>query len=157
VLDWHRCFIIRKVLVDPYQMASMLQRLKRAHVPIEEFKQSPANLTSATATLIDQINAKKLVLYEDDGMRLAASRAIIEVGVQGMRLDKDRTRQPGYHIDVIVALAMAVYAAVHGQNKAVDCNDPLWERAWIGTPDDPDGSKSWQAGRLWGHIIASCS
>jgi hypothetical protein len=45
LLDLRKRFCLCKVLYDPYQMHATAQRLWRAGVPLEEFPQSPANLT----------------------------------------------------------------------------------------------------------------
>ena len=49
LLDWNKRFRLRKVYFDPYQMASVSQRLAKAHVKIEEYPQTVPNLTAATS------------------------------------------------------------------------------------------------------------
>jgi hypothetical protein len=71
-----RLYFFPKCLFDPWQMQASAQRLAKAGVRIEEFPQSPANLTSASQNLFDLIQAQGLVLYPDATMRLAASRAV---------------------------------------------------------------------------------
>jgi phage terminase large subunit-like protein len=114
LVDWHRRYRLRKCLFDPMQMESTAQRLTKAGVPIESFPQTLPNLTAATSNLFDLIQARRLALYADANMRLAASRAILHESVRGFRIDK---LKQAHKIDVIVALAMACHAAVQGQNE----------------------------------------
>ncbi len=108
LLDWHKRFRLRQVLADPFQMASTIQRMVRAHLPIEEFAQTVPNLTAATANLFELISGRNILLYRDDAMRLAASRAVIVESSRGWRIDK---LKQAHKIDVIVALGMAALAA----------------------------------------------
>jgi len=76
LLELARRFQLRKILFDPYQMMASAQRLAQAGLPIEEFPQSPTNLTAASQNLYELINTQGIVCYPDSGMRLAVSRAI---------------------------------------------------------------------------------
>jgi len=97
-------FQMRKVLFDPYQMMASAQRLQQRGLLIEEFPQSPTNLTAASQNLYELINTQALVCYPDAGMRLAVSRAIaLETG-RGWRISEEKQ---SHKIDVVVALAMA--------------------------------------------------
>src|SRR5262249_12989635 len=60
--EWHRGYRVRQVLFDPFQMASVSQRLAKAGLPIEEYPQSVPNLTAATSNLFDLIAQRQLVL-----------------------------------------------------------------------------------------------
>ena len=96
-------------------MASTAQRLKRAHVPIEEFPQSVPNLTAASQNLFELVQGRNLLLYPDKAMRLAVSRAVAVESSRGWRISKEKQ---SHKIDVVVALAMACHAAVESQGKA---------------------------------------
>lgn len=74
--DLRQRFNLRKVLFDPWQMQAVAQRLTKAGLRIEEFPQTPANLTAAAQNLFELVEAQNLVAYPDAGMRLAISRAI---------------------------------------------------------------------------------
>ena len=76
LLDLRGRFLLRKCLFDPWQLQASAQRLAKAGVRIEEFPQSPANLTLASQNLYGLIQGQSIVLYPDAGMRLAASRAV---------------------------------------------------------------------------------
>ena len=113
LLELHGNFHVVKVLFDPYQMMGTSQRLARAGLPIEEFPQTPANLTAASQNLFELITGRNLRLYADPGMRLAASRAVALETSRGWRISKEKQ---AHKIDSIIALAMAAHAAVGSQH-----------------------------------------
>jgi phage terminase large subunit-like protein len=115
LLDLHKRFFLRKVLFDPWQMQATAQRLTRAGLQIEEFPQSPANLTAISQNLFELIQGQNLILYPDAGMRLAISRTVAIETARGWRITKEKQ---SHKIDVIVALAMAAHAAVQGQSES---------------------------------------
>jgi hypothetical protein len=115
VLELRSRFHVVKVLFDPYQMQATAQRLQRVGVPIEEFPQTPANLTAASQNLYELIEGRNLAVYSDAAMRLAISRAVAVETPRGWRISKERQ---SHKIDVIVALAMACHACVEGQASA---------------------------------------
>jgi hypothetical protein len=123
VLDWSRRFCIARILFDPYQMVATAQRLTRAGVPIEEFPQSPANLTAASQNLFELINAGDLVCYPDAGMRLAIARAVAVEGPRGWKISKEKQ---SHKIDSVIALGMAALAAVRGQGEGSYLPYELW-------------------------------
>ena len=114
LLDLHKRFWLRKVLFDPWQMQATAQRLTRARVALEEFPQSPGNLTTASQNLFELIEGQNLVAYPDAAIRLAISRAIALETPRGWRIAKEKQ---AHKIDVVVALAMAAYAAVKGESE----------------------------------------
>ena len=126
LLDLRRRFHVVKVLADPYQMMNSIQRLARAGLPIEEYPQSPPNLTQASQNLYELVTGRNLALYPDAGMRLAVSRAVAVETPRGWRIAKEKQ----FHkIDVIVALAMAAHACVQDQaNAPVVISDSLLHR-----------------------------
>jgi phage terminase large subunit-like protein len=129
LLDLNRRFQVRKILFDPYQMQATSQRLIRAGLPIEEFPQSPANLTAASQNLFDLIQGQNLLAYPDAPMRLAVSRAIAVETARGWRIAKEKA---SHKIDVVVALGMAAHAAVAGSAE------PYYDRSYSGFNDDTD-------------------
>jgi phage terminase large subunit-like protein len=122
LLNLTRRFRVRSILYDPWQMQAIAQRLTKAGLPMEEFPQSVPNLTQASQWLFDLIEAQGLVLYPDKAMRLAVSRCVAIEGPRGWRIGKDKS---AFKIDVIVALAMATHAAVHGAGKSTYTLDPF--------------------------------
>jgi phage terminase large subunit-like protein len=139
--EWHGRFRLRQVLFDPYQMASVAQRLAGEGIPIEEYPMTVSNLTAATSNLFDLISQHQLILYPDADMRLAVARAIIVESARGWRLDK---LKQSHKIDVVVALSMAALAAVRtGGRLAYDL-----DLDWIAGPDDPEiGAIGWHEKR----------
>jgi phage terminase large subunit-like protein len=102
-------FAVRRVLYDPYQMAAVAQRLQSAGVPMREYPQTLANLTAIGSNLYELIKGGNLIVYPDDGIRLSISRAIAKETPRGFQITKEKC---AHKIDVVVALAMAAYAAV---------------------------------------------
>ena len=102
---------------------------------IEEFPQSPSNLTSASQNLFELIQGQNLLAYSDAGIRLAISRAVAIETSRGWRITKDKQ---AHKIDVVIALAMAAYAAVQGQSETG------YNSTYSGWNDDLD----WQSLRM---------
>jgi Phage Terminase len=123
LLDLHKRFNVAQTLFDPYQMQATAQRLTRAGLTIEEFPQSPANLTAASQNLFELIDAGNLVAYPDAAMRLAVSRAVAVESSRGWRIAKEKQ---SHKIDVVVALAMSALAAVRSQGADSYLPYELW-------------------------------
>jgi phage terminase large subunit-like protein len=115
VLELRKRFCLRKVLFDPWQMQAIAQRLAREGIKVEEFPQSPSNLTAMSQNLFELIHEQGIRLYPDPDMRLAMSRTLAIERPRGWRIGKDKQM---HKIDVVIALAMAAYAAVQGQNDS---------------------------------------
>jgi phage terminase large subunit-like protein len=109
IRELRRRFLLRGVWFDPFQMQAVAQRLQRDGVRMVEFPQSVPNLTEASSNLYELIKGRNLVVYADDSVRLAVSRAIAVETTRGWRLTKEKT---SHKIDVVVALAMAAHACV---------------------------------------------
>jgi hypothetical protein len=107
-------YSIKQVLFDPWQMQATSQQPAREGIKIQEFPQSPANLTAASQNLYELIQGQNLVLYPDPATRLAASRAIAIETPRGWRIAKEKQ---SHKIDVIVALGMAAHAAIEAQSE----------------------------------------
>jgi phage terminase large subunit-like protein len=115
VIDLHKRFNLCKALFDPWQMQAISQRLAKAGVRIEEFPQTPADLTEAGQNLFELVQGRNLVAYPDPGLRLAISRAVAVETSRGWRISKEKQ---AHKIDAVIALAMAAHAAVKGQNDS---------------------------------------
>ena len=129
VLDLAKRFQLRKVLFDPFQMQATARRLLAAGIKIEEFPQSSPNLTAASQNLYDLIMSGSLRCYPDAAMRLALSRCVATETPRGWRIAKEKV---SHKIDVIIALAMAAYAAVQGASTSG------YDRTWSGWQDEAD-------------------
>jgi phage terminase large subunit-like protein len=102
-------FRIRAIHYDPWQMASVAQRLQIAGLPMCEFAQTPSNLTAIGSNLYELIMGGGIVVYPDDQIRLAVSRTVAKETTRGFALTKDKQ---SHKIDCVIALAMAARAAV---------------------------------------------
>jgi len=122
-------------------MQATAQRLTKAGLRIIEFAQTQANLTAASQNLFDLIEDRRLVLYPDVGMRFAISRTVALEKPRGWRIDKEKQ---SHKIDVVVALAMAAYAAVQYHTES-DYNTNY--EAWVGDGD-------WQSFRTSMYIMS---
>jgi phage terminase large subunit-like protein len=102
-------FSVRQIHFDPWQMASVSQRLERAGLPMTEFPQSVPRLTEAGQNLYELIKGRGLIAYRDEGFRRAISQSVAIESTRGWRIGK----ATGSHkVDLTVALAMACLAAV---------------------------------------------
>jgi phage terminase large subunit-like protein len=142
LLDLQKRFQVRKVLFDPWQMQAVAQRLTRAGLVIEEFPQSPGNLTIASTNLYELITGCNIKFYPNEDIRLAISRAVAIETSRGWRIGKEKQ---SHKIDVVVALAMAAHAC---QIDPLSSYQPLGAYADRRDPDDPDGIDGWRRARL---------
>jgi phage terminase large subunit-like protein len=124
-------FQVRQVIFDPYQMISIAQRLTALGAPMQEFGQTPANLTEATTNLYNLIKHKLLVVRPDPEMRYAVTRAsVVEVG-RGWKLTKN---SHGDKIDSVVALSMACLGAAT-QGETTEQPDMQFQSPIVGVRD----------------------
>src|SRR5262249_43464615 len=113
-------------------MASTAQRLAKALVPMEEFPQSPANLTAASQNLCELIKGRNLVVYPDEGVRRAVSQAVAIESPRGWRIAQE---EQAHRLAVVVPLAMSALAAVLGQGSYYDIR--VLASRTLG-PDEPE-------------------
>jgi phage terminase large subunit-like protein len=97
-------------------MASSSQRLAKRGVKMVEFAQNTANLTAASQNLYELVQAQNLIVYPSSELRTAVSRATAVETPRGWRIGKTLA---SHRIDVVVALAMAAWAAVQAQGAPV--------------------------------------
>jgi phage terminase large subunit-like protein len=116
LLDLQGRFRVRSVHFDPYQMQAVAQRLGSAGVPMFEFAQTPAHLTAMGSNLYELVKSAGIVFYPDDDLRLAMSRAVAVESERGLKITKAKS---SHKVDVVVALAMAAWAAVDGSQREV--------------------------------------
>jgi phage terminase large subunit-like protein len=76
ILNWSRAYLIKSVLFDPYQMASVGQRLYRDGIRMVEFPQTTDRLTAAAENLYELIRSQNIVVYHDEQIRTAISRTV---------------------------------------------------------------------------------
>lgn len=114
LLELHAHSAVRRILVDPWQAYSSIQRLKAAGLPIEEFPQTLSNTVRMGQCLYDVLKGKNLVLYADDELRQQALNTIAIETPRGFRIAKEKASKK---IDAIVALSMAVCAALDAGDR----------------------------------------
>ncbi|MDI3561292.1 terminase TerL endonuclease subunit [Bradyrhizobium sp. Arg816] len=102
-------FDVQAIRYDPWQMASVAQRLIKRGVPMQEYPQTSGNLTDSSSNLYELIKGENLAVYPDEAMRTSISQAIAIETPRGWRIAKEKQK---HKIDVVVALAMASLAAV---------------------------------------------
>lgn len=157
LIDISRKFVIKTVSYDPYQLASVMQRLAKQGVPVKEFAQSSPNLTAASQNLFDLIQSQAIILYPDANMRLAVSRAVAIETPRGWRIGKQNS---AFKIDVIVALAMSAYAAVQAQGDSSFDTSWRWVTENVDDPPTLDNGRTqaskeaedWYRARLHGYL-----
>ena len=109
LIDLCANFSVQAIRYDPWQMASVAQRMIKRGVPMEEFPQTISNLTDSSSNLYELIKACNLQVYPDATMRLSVSQAVAVETPRGWRIAKEKAK---HKIDVVVALGMACHAAV---------------------------------------------
>src|SRR5207244_9244917 len=83
--------------------------LQQAGLPVQEFPQTPLNLTRMGQTLLDLLRGRNLCLYPDEELRAQALSTVAVESPRGFRLAKEKA---GKKIDLIVALSLACVAAL---------------------------------------------
>jgi Phage Terminase len=99
IRDLRKHFSIRKILYDPFQMASTAQRLAREGLPMEEYPQTVGNLSAMSQLLYELIRGRQLSVYPDAALRLAATRCVAVESSRGLRISKEKA---SHKIDCIV-------------------------------------------------------
>jgi hypothetical protein len=64
--------MVEQIVCDPYQLHRTITTLNAAGIPIEEFPQTPANLTRAGQALFDLLNGRNLKMYPAADLRKQA-------------------------------------------------------------------------------------
>ena len=89
LLDLRQRFSVQEVRYDPWQMASVSQRLQASGLPMVEFAQSIPNITAASTNLFELIKGRGIVVYPDDEISLAINRAVAIETSRGWRSAKE--------------------------------------------------------------------
>jgi len=113
--EWSACYSVRRILADPFQMESVIQRLQRRSMPIEGYAQSVPNLTEAASNLFQLVRSRTLQVYRDEDMRRSVLATVASESSRGWKLAKEKQSQK---IDVVVALSMAALGAVRRMGYA---------------------------------------
>jgi phage terminase large subunit-like protein len=137
--DW---YTIKEVRYDPFQFHRSAMTLAKAHISMVEFPQTVDRLTQMGQCLYQLIKGKNLVLYEDAEMRAHALKCVAQETPRGWRIVK---KSMNHKIDIIIALAIACFAAVDMSTS---------KREWIriDTPDevlDKEEQENYEDDDLW--------
>ncbi len=103
LLDVHRRLRPRRVLVDPHQAISIMQRLKPRGVPVEEFTFTGVSVGHLASTLFNLLRDRRIGLPVDAELREELSHVRLRENSLGViRMDHDS----GRHDDRAVAIAL---------------------------------------------------
>jgi phage terminase large subunit-like protein len=95
-------FMIRKIVCDPWQMQSTIQKLEGAY-PIEEFTFTTENVRRLSENLYSLLHNGQLVLYPDEALENELLRLSAKSTSYGWRID----HKSGEYSDRAIALGMA--------------------------------------------------
>jgi phage terminase large subunit-like protein len=115
LLDLKKRYRVRLVYVDPTQMVSIMQRLQKTGLKIEELVQNPANQIAMGQNLYDLFHTARFETFADSKLRDAVTRTVF-TEKNGLRI----TKNPGIKNDLVIALAMACLAAAQRGQLSVD-------------------------------------
>jgi hypothetical protein len=115
LLDLKKRYRVRLVYVDPTQMVSIMQRLQKTGLKIEELVQNPANQIAMGQNLFGLFHAARFETFPDSKLREAVTRTVFSEK-NGLRI----TKNPAIKNDVVIALAMACLAAAQRDQLTVD-------------------------------------
>jgi phage terminase large subunit-like protein len=94
LLEWKQRYRLREIRVDPWQMASTMQRLRKAGLNVVEFAQTVPNLTAMASNLYELIRTRTLALYPDADLRRAVAQAIAVESARGWVIKKGAAIAP---------------------------------------------------------------
>ena len=109
LLEWRQRYRLREIRIDPWQMASVAQRLRKAGLHVVEYAQSLPNLSAMASNLYELVRSRALSVYPDPNLRRAVAQAVAVEGARGWVIKKEKQ---AHKIDPLIALAMAALAAV---------------------------------------------
>jgi phage terminase large subunit-like protein len=122
VQEFAKRYRVVEVRFDPYQMQASAQRLTARGINMVEFPQTVGGLTETSNNLYELIKGRNLVVYPDDDLRLAISRAVAVESARGWRISK---AVQSHCIDLVVAISMAALGAVSlASRKPMPIIDP---------------------------------
>ena len=82
---------------------------------MKEYPQTVGNMTAMGEIYFQFIKGRNLLVYPDDEIRLAVSRAVAVEGPRQLEVCEGRT--DAHKIDIVIAMGMAALACVKGQAK----------------------------------------
>ena len=136
LLDYKSKYPRCTIVFDSTQLEFMMQRLRRAGLSCEEFKQTPQNITAMTQVLFDLIRYKKLAVYCDQQLRHAVTSMLVVEKSTGMRFASSKQQKD--HTDVVTALAMAALRCVQRNQSSLRARFPHYDFDYKGFSADAD-------------------
>lgn len=88
--ELHAGYLVRTILVDPYQLHRTITTLSSAGLPIEEFPQTTANTTRMGQALFDLLHGRNLRLYPAEDLHAQAMNTIAVESPRGWRIAKEK-------------------------------------------------------------------
>jgi phage terminase large subunit-like protein len=107
ILELRDKYRILEVVYDPWRFGQAAQELKQQGVRVTEFPQTDARMIPASARLHGAIVDKRIVVPDDEDLRIHVANTIARHSRRGWTIDKP-TRET--NIDLVVALCMALDA-----------------------------------------------
>jgi phage terminase large subunit-like protein len=95
---------VREIAVDPWKLGTVAAELESDNLPVIVAPQTDARMIPASARLHRAVVEKRLVVPDDERLRIAAANAIAKTSRRGWRLD-------GEDIAPVIALALALDSA----------------------------------------------
>ncbi|MFZ2078764.1 MAG: hypothetical protein WAV38_19355 [Xanthobacteraceae bacterium] len=136
LLDYKKKFPKCTIIFDSTQLEFMMQRLRRAGLSCEEFKQTPANITDMTQVLYDLVRYKKLAVYPNQQLRHAVTNMLVVEKSTGMRFAGSKQQKD--HTDSVTALAMAALRCVQRNQSSLRARFPHYDFDYKGFSPDAD-------------------
>lgn len=136
LLDYKKKYPRCTIIFDSTQLEFMMQRLRRAGLSCEEFRQTPASITAMTQVLFDLIRYRKLAVYPDQKLRHAITSMLVVEKSTGMRFASSKQQKD--HTDVVTALAMACLRCVQRNQSSLQSRFPHYDFSYKGFAADAD-------------------
>jgi terminase large subunit-like protein len=130
ILDVHKQFHLKLVVIDPTQMVYLAQRLRTLGLPIKEFKQG--DQSAMIQNLLDMFRSERFSTYQDQKMRHNITGTILVETKSGLRFADHQSVKK----DATAALGMAGFAAVQNMGK------PGYDRNYFGWSEQADREHS---------------
>lgn len=102
-------FRVQVIAMDPWQLMSTAQRLRRAGLNVQEYPQTVQTTQRMGAVLYESLKGIRVRLYPSAEMRQQALNVVGVEGLRGVRLAKEKASRK---IDSTVALSLAMLAAM---------------------------------------------
>lgn len=143
ILRLHQLGVVKEIILDPYQLHSMLLRLSSHGVKISEMPQNEQRVESDTA-LYDAIIGKTIKHFDDPVLNEHMQNAVAVERPRGIRISKSKTTKK---IDCVIALSMAHFGAAEKQAPSWDSIKGLGytgiKSRWSIGHKEPIGAPDW--------------